>query len=248
MSDQDPAVPSPPPASTAPPMPPTPPAPPSVPPTPPAGHPHGTPAYSAPAAPGYAAPGYAEPGYAAPVSSAPGYAAPGYAAPGYAAPGYAAQNPGAPAFAAPYSAPSGGAFRPEPTPAGSATLGIVALIAATAALVLCTVVGAIATADIGAGVAPQLTSTMSSSSWDWSILSSVRGSVLLVEVAFWVGTALGIWGIVQGIFATVKRRGRGYGIAAIAVGVIAPVVFSVTLYIVFFVALAGEAAKLGLMT
>ena len=48
------------------------------------------------------------------------------------------------------------------------------------------------------------------------------GSIVLLQLT--VGTVIGVWALVQGIFAVVLKRGRAYGVAAIAVAVCAPVV------------------------
>ncbi len=66
-----------------------------------------------------------------------------------------------------------------------------------------------------------------------------RDWVLLAESAFWVGTALGVWALAQGIIAMVKGRGRGLAIAAVAIAVIGPIAFFVVLQV--FLA-AGYAA------
>ena len=63
--------------------------------------------------------------------------------------------------------------------------------------------------------------------FDWSILTPVRDWVLLGEIAFWAGTVLGTWALVQGIVAIVKDRGRGWGIAAVVLAVIGPIAFAV---------------------
>ena len=65
---------------------------------------------------------------------------------------------------------------------------------------------------------------------DLSFLSPVREWVLLGEIAFWGGTVLGIWAIVQGIVAVAKRRGLGTGIAAIVVAVVAIFIFGTVVY------------------
>jgi hypothetical protein len=58
----------------------------------------------------------------------------------------------------------------------------------------------------------------------------VREWVLLGEIAFWAGTVLGIWAIVQGIVAIAKRRGLGTGIAAVVVAVVGFFIFVTTVY------------------
>jgi hypothetical protein len=51
--------------------------------------------------------------------------------------------------------------------------------------------------------------------------------VLLGECAFWVGTVLGIWALVQGIVAIVRDRGRGLGIGAVVCALLGPVAFAI---------------------
>jgi len=58
---------------------------------------------------------------------------------------------------------------------------------------------------------------------DLRALSPVRTEVLVGEVAFWVCTILAIASIVLGVIAIARRSGRGLGIAAIVVAVVAPV-------------------------
>lgn len=107
-------------------------------------------------------------------------------------------------------------------------LGLVALLLALAAAVVAPLVGAVAAFQVGAGA--QLDATSASAWADLSFLSPVREWVLLGEIAFWAGTVLGIWAIVQGIVAIVKRRGLGTGIAAIVVAVFAVVIFGTVVY------------------
>lgn len=87
------------------------------------------------------------------------------------------------------------------------------------AFVVPTVIAAAAGYDIGVGLGREVPS-VSSDTFDLGLLTPVRGSVLLAEVAFWGGTVLGVWAIVQGIVAAVRNRGRGAGIAAIVIGVL----------------------------
>jgi hypothetical protein len=61
--------------------------------------------------------------------------------------------------------------------------------------------------------------------FDWSILTPVRDWVLMGEIAFWAGTAIGIWALVQGIVAIATRRGRGAGIAAVVIAAVGPLIF-----------------------
>jgi hypothetical protein len=106
---------------------------------------------------------------------------------------------------------------------------------ALAATVGATLVGAIATFTVGLG-APGAIDDLQTD-FDWSTLTPVRGWVLVAELAFWAGTILGIWALVQGIVAAVTARGRATGIAAIVVAAVGPVVF----YLVAVVALIAGA-------
>ncbi|WP_349427969.1 hypothetical protein [Microbacterium sp. LWS13-1.2] len=161
---------------------------------------------------GAGAPG-AQPGVPAGWSAPPAgvYASP----PGYAPPaGYAA----APVAA---SAPVYGA----PPARRSGVLGVVALALALVATVGASLVGAIASYRIGLGAGRQITAGALDTDFDWSILAPVRDWVLLGELSFWVGTALGIWALVQGVVAIVTPRGRGAGIAAVIVAALGPIIF-----------------------
>ena len=129
-------------------------------------------------------------------------------------------------FAAPYAIPAPLGFA-EPAPVRSGTLGVVALVAGILALVVAPIVAGIASYRIGLGVGREFALRPSAASFDWTLLSPVRDWVLLGEVSFWAGTALGVWAIVQGIVAIVKKRGRGAGIAAVVVAVLGPIAFGI---------------------
>ncbi|AZS37336.1 hypothetical protein CVS47_01971 [Microbacterium lemovicicum] len=124
-----------------------------------------------------------------------------------------------PQFAAPYAAAPTGTFAPAVEAERGRALGTVALVLALIAFVVPTVIAAAAGYDIGVGLGREVPS-VSSDTFDLGLLTPVRGSVLLAEVAFWGGTVLGVWAIVQGIVAAVRNRGRGAGIAAIVIGVL----------------------------
>ncbi|KAF2414454.1 hypothetical protein B1729_04235 [Microbacterium sp. B35-04] len=171
---------------------------------PPFGPPAGTTAGPAQAAGGQ--PGV-PPGWSAPPAGA--YAPP----PGYAPPvGYAVAPGTAPAY--------GG-----PPARRSSVLGVVALALALVATVGAGIMGAIASYRIGLGAGREITARALDADFDWSILTPVRDWVMLGEVAFWVGTALGVWALVQGVVAIVTARGRGAGIAAVIVAALGPIVF-----------------------
>ena len=161
-----------------------------------------------------------------PPASAPQPAAPapyppaGYGAAAYAPPGYAA------GYAA-YSA------EPPRRPAGAPGLGLIALVAAVAAVLISIVLSAttgFAAAESAMrhaiGVSPEGLENLSDEQL-LGLLSPVRDLVPWAEIGFWVGTGLGIWAIVQGIVAIVKRRGRGLGIAAVIVGALGPIAYGV---------------------
>ena len=158
--------------------------------------------------------------------------------------GFPGSPPAVPAHvpAAPYRhpvSPAYGAAVTERPPTASGALGVVALVLAIVAFLVPALVAGIAGYPIGAGVGEQL-NMASAEGWDdLSVLSPVRGWILAAEIAFWAGTVLGIWAIAQGIVAIVRAHGRGQGIAALVVAVVAPMVFGVVLYAA---ALAGIAA------
>jgi hypothetical protein len=176
--------------------------------TPPAAPPFGPPAGADAAGQAAGGPQGVPPGWSAPPAGAygppPGYAPPvGYAvAPGAAAPAYG-----------------------SPPARRSSALGVVALVLALVATVGASILGAIASYRIGLGAGREITARTFDTDFDWSILTPVRDWVLLGEVSFWVGTALGVWALVQGIVAIVTARGRGAGIAAVIVAALGPIVF-----------------------
>ncbi len=189
-----------------------------------------------PSAYGTAAPYGPPPGYgppAAPNSPAPAYAPPaGYVRP---AQGYGPYVPQQTAFP-PQSAP--------PAP-GGAGLGVIAFVLALIAAVGASIAGAVAAFNVGRGTGREIALQPTSTDFDWSLLAPVREWVLFGEIAFWVGTVLGTWALVQGIVATVKNRGRGWGIAAIVVAVLGPMAFAIGLQAFAVLGLAAGAAVSG---
>jgi hypothetical protein len=135
-----------------------------------------------------------------------------------------------------YGPAEGGYAVPAPRTSGSAALGLVALVLSLAAAVVSTIIIAVTGYQIGYAL-PSVSDQLNTAS-DLSFLSPVRDQVLWAEIATWGGAILGIAAIVFGIIAIVKRRGRGLGIAALIIAVIAPVVF----VIVGFVALSVGAS------
>ncbi len=172
--------------------------------------------WAAPGAPPFGTP-------TAPPPAAAGYALPaGYAPP----PGYSAGAPAAPGVA-PAFGQQARAYAPA-APAGRG-LGVAALVIAVVATVGAALAVAVAAFAIGLGTGREIAMQPLGSDFDWGMLAPVRGSVLLAETAFWVGTALGIWALVQGVIAIVKGRGRGAAIAAVVIAALGPVVFFVVL-------------------
>ncbi|MEU1970052.1 hypothetical protein ABZ477_00165 [Microbacterium sp. NPDC019599] len=118
---------------------------------------------------------------------------------------------------------------PLSSPARTNTVGRVALVAGILAFALSTIVVSIAAFQIGLGAGRELASRELTADFDWSILSPVRDWVLLGESAFWAGTILGLWTLVQGIVALVTDRGRRAGIAAVVLAIAAPIAFAIAL-------------------
>ena len=179
------------------------------------------------------APQGAVPPPAAPASPAPAYpAAPAYpsapAAPGYSsAPAAQYQAPPG-AYQVPvggYAAPVGEYSAPEATPRRSPLLGVLALIFSLVAAVVTPIVVGVASYEIGRRIPEAMSRAEEFSSL--AFLSPARDQVLWAELSFWTGTILGIAAIVIGIMAIVRKQGRGQGIAALIVAVVAPVIFSV---------------------
>ncbi|WP_309102430.1 hypothetical protein [Microbacterium sp.] len=129
-----------------------------------------------------------------------------------------------------------GAYRVQVTEPRPPLVGILALILALAAAVLTPVVGGLTAYEIGRRIPAALTYVSDVDSLGF--LSPARDQVLWAEVSFWVGTLLGVAAIILGIVAIRQRQGRGQGIAALVVAVIAPMIF----FVVLGIALSAGAA------
>lgn len=167
---------------------------------------------------------------------------PGAVTTGAPAPGYQAPPPGA--YAVPvggYSAPAGSYMVPDAPTTPSGFLGMLALSLSLVAAVLTPIIAGINTFEIGRLVPRGITS----SARDLSVLSPVRDQVLWAELSFWTGTILGIAAIVIGIVAIRTKSGRGAGIAAIVVAVIAAAIFFAVAIIAFA---TGSAAGFATIT
>lgn len=111
------------------------------------------------------------------------------------------------------------------------TLGVVAFVVGLAALVVGVIGGYLFGQAFGgseafrdsmenSGATPsdsQITELMTSS-------DAVTGSLM-----FYLGTALGLWAIVQGIIAAVTKRGRAWGVVAIILAVVAVIAFGIAI-------------------
>ncbi len=150
--------------------------------------------------------------------------------------------PGAPPFGAPqaatgrlpgYAPPVGYALQPAPGPAAAPAsvrrgkaLGVTALVASLVAVAGASLVGAVAAWRVGLGAGRALASRPIDADFDWSVLTPVREWVLAGEIAFWFGTVVGLWALVQGVVAIATARGRGAGIPAVVIAALGPVAFA----------------------
>lgn len=127
-----------------------------------------------------------------------------------------------------YSAPAGAYQVPQPAQPKSAALGVISFVLSIVAAVVSSIIVGIAGYQVGHGL-PTIMNDIDSATSDLSFLSPVRDQVLMGEIAFWVGTLAGIAAIVLGIMAIAKRQGRVWGIIALILAVIGPVLFLVVL-------------------
>lgn len=188
---------------------------------------------------------YGHPGPPPPVPPyRPAPPPPTYSSPAPAADYRPAGPTAAPPYAAPYIAPKHPQYAAAVTYSAppSRTLGIVALVLALVALVVSPLVAGIAAFRVGLGTGREVALLPAAAEWDWALLSPVRDWVLLGEIAFWAGTVLGTWALVQGIVAIARRRGRGLGIAAVVISVVALGAFVVGGWTALFVGLASGAS------
>ncbi len=161
--------------------------------------------------------------------------------PAHPTPPYTAAQPG---YAPPYVRPGGHAPAAYPAPPASrrrgSALGAIALAAGLVAALVVPVVAAFAAFRIGLGAGIGLADLADPSSFSWRILTPVREWVLLGEASFWVGTAFGLWALVQGIVAIVTARGRVAGIVAVVLACLGPVLFGVAVQISLSAGLAAS--------
>ncbi len=141
----------------------------------------------------------------------------------YPAPGQPYPAPGQP-YPQGYPNP----YQPTPKPAKSPWLGRIALIVVAA----CTVV---ATAAMGpmAHVVVQIiqrsgSANLSSEELTAAMMAAEPGAMFASQIASWLGMAAAITGLV----AAILGRGRATGIFAIVLGVFAPVIMAIYMFIV----------------
>lgn len=169
---------------------------------------------------------------AASPASPPAYPGGGFTQP---SPGAAPVPIGAYAPVPPAPYPTAGypaaATRP-PAPVRPRTLGVTALVAAIAAVVVSIALSATTgfAAASGAmhhaaGISPEGLEHLTEQQL-LQLLSPVRGLVLWAEIGYWTGTVLGLAALALGITAIATRRGRGFGIAAVATAAAGPIVYA----------------------
>jgi len=147
-------------------------------------------------------------------------------------------------FAAPYAAPAAGTLLTPPAPATTKRpLGALALVSGILAAILAPAVAGFAAFRVGRGAGEGIMAK-GGQNVDLRVLSPVRDIVLVVEIAFWSGMALGITALVLGIVAAARDRGRPMGIVAIVLAVLGPLIFG-ALVAIALVAGAGTIAPAG---
>ncbi|MFJ3032973.1 tripartite tricarboxylate transporter TctB family protein [Curtobacterium pusillum] len=157
------------------------------------------------------------------------------------------QQPYAAAAAAPASAGAPSWQGYEEPKRKKKTVGVVALIVALVALALAVVAGIVFGSAFGGSSAIRdslLDGSAATESGQQDLQQQLMNDPSLVTssggagIAILAGTVLGLWAIVQGIIAIVTKRGRAFGVIALIVAVVAPIV----LYIVFAVVLGTQLA------
>lgn len=128
------------------------------------------------------------------------------------------------------------------------TVGVIAFAASVVALIVGIVGGYLLGTALGAsGALRDIIDSGGTSAADQQQLQdslmngSNAGRLAAGSVFMWIGTLFGLWGIVQGIVAIATKRGRGWGVFALVLGVVAALVaFSV--YIGIAVSSSGAAS------
>lgn len=144
------------------------------------------------------------------------------------APPPAPQVPVAPAYGdqPAYAAPAPGYAQTPGTPKGSSTLGLVALIASIAAIVIGSILVGIGGYQIGAVAQfiDPVTGNILPGVTENDIAVVAAGGTVMLGVGWLLYGALALWGLIQGIIAAVKNRGRAMGIVAIVLSVIGGII------------------------
>jgi len=137
-----------------------------------------------------------------------------------------------------YAAPVPYGAAPTSLPAGRRTLGVVAFLASLVALVGGMTISGFVALGLSSYVGPAVDGSLDtfSGAQESDMLAISNGMIAV----FLFGSALGVWAIAQGIVAIVRRRGRAFGIAAIAVAVMAPI----ACYVVFNIVLIASSPLL----
>ncbi len=112
------------------------------------------------------------------------------------------------------------ALAPTPPRTQGSRLGVLAFVLAAVAALLTSAVAGVLAFQIGSGADLDLLTESNLRG-----LTPVRDLVVWAEVAFWLGTLLGIAGIILAIIAIVRRSGRGWGTGALVLGIAGPVIF-----------------------
>ena len=120
-------------------------------------------------------------------------------------------------------------------PNRSKTLGVVAFVAGAVVLVLSVTISVIIGNLLGALIQPGTSFSQGFEAGANSTDPGVAFGGLLVVVQLLIGTGLGVWAFVQGIVAARQSRGRGWGVAAIVLAVVAPIL-SFIVYLVVGIA------------
>lgn len=153
--------------------------------------------------------------------------------------------PGGPSFTAPHAAPPVGTLlTPIDAPTSRRPLGALALVLSVIAGLVAPAVAGFAAFRVARGAGSEFVAR-GGQSVDWRLLSPVRDLVLVAEIAFWAGAALGVAAFVLGIVAVSTDRGRGAGIAAIVVSVLAPIVFALLVGVALAAGVGTSAGSAG---
>ncbi|RCS61846.1 hypothetical protein [Microbacterium sp. JB110] len=62
--------------------------------------------------------------------------------------------------------------------------------------------------------------------WTWAVLAPARPLIIIGEIGFWLGSALGVWALIQGIVALRTQRGRAPAVWAIVVAAASPILLA----------------------